>query len=74
MVIVKLVAGGDEIEHEARSIYRSKGFDSRPIFKENRYHDELDVLDDELSNRLALDNFFSTFVPSALINNSLSRG
>lgn len=73
MVIVKLVAGGDEIEHEARSIYRSKGFDSRPIFKENRYHDELDVLDDEfqVSNRLALDNFFSTFVPSALINNSL---
>ena len=39
--------------------------------KENRYHDELDVLDDELSNRLALDNFFFTFVPSALINNSL---
>ena len=71
MGIVKLVAGGDEIEHEARSIYRSKGFDSRPIFKENRYHDELDVLDDELSNRLALDNFFFTFVPSALINNSL---
>ena len=73
MGIVKLVAGGDEIEHEARSIYRSKGFDSRPIFKENRYHDELDVLDDEfqVSNRLTLDNFFSTFVPSALINNSL---
>lgn len=40
---------------------------------ENRYHDELDVLDDEfqVSNRLTLDNFFSTFVPSALINNSL---
>ena len=73
MGIVKLVAGGDEIEYETSFIYRSKGFDSRPIFKENRYHDELDVLDDEfqVSNRLTLDNFFSTFVPSALINNSL---
>ena len=58
MVIVKLVAGGDEIEHEARSIYRSKGFDSRPIFKENRYHDELDVLDDEFQSSRSRQLFF----------------